>query len=98
MMKQQKLNDYKPHYPKKSVRGMTLAAAALLTLGTTLGCRVSNTEPQIEGAVSIDEPGVEETVPPEELQTEGLIPIDETETPEPEDAPMLLGDVAIFEP
>lgn len=108
-MKQQKLNGYKPNYPKKAVRGMTLATAALLTLGTTLGCRAPSPEPELSGAIAIDEPGVQETVPPEELQTEGLIPIDETETPEPlltsgeptlppTEEPMLMGDVAVFEP
>lgn len=108
-MKQQKLSGYKPNYPKKAVRGMTLAAAALLTLGTTLGCRAPSPEPELSGAIAIDEPGVQETVPPEELQTEGLIPIDETETPEPllmsgeptlppTEEPMLMGDVAVFEP
>ncbi len=112
-MKQQKLSDYKPSYPKKTLKGMTLAAAALLTIGSTLGCRVSRPEPQIDGAISIDDPGIEETLPPEEIRTEGMVSIDEMETPEPpmttglpavtptpeiEEAPMLMGDVAIIEP
>ena len=114
-MKQQKLSDYKPSYPKKALKGMTLAAAALLTIGTTLGCRVSNLELQIDGAIAVDDPtpGIEETLPPEEIRTEGVIAIDETVTPEPpmttglpavtptpeiEEAPMLMGDVAIIEP
>ena len=107
-MKQQKMNGYKPNYPKKAVRGMALAAAALVTLGSSAGCRYLR--PQIEGAIGIEDPtpGVEETIPPEELQTEGLIPIDEMETPEPllttgeptlppTEEPMLMGDVAILD-
>ena len=101
-MKQQKLDDYKPNYPKKLVRSMALAAAALVTIGASTGCR--HLEPQIMGEIAVDDPtpGVEETLPPEELQTEGLIPIDETETPEPEQTPepdeiMLMGDVAVLD-
>lgn len=107
-MKQQKLDGYRPNYPKKGIKGVTLAAAALLTIGTTLGCRVSSPEPQIDGAIAIDEPGVEETLPPEEVRTEGIVPIEETETPEPEKTPepeetpepediMLMGDVAVID-
>ena len=93
-MKQQKLMDYKPNYPKKVIRGMALAAAALVTIGAATGCR--HLEPQIMGEVAVDEPtpGIEETLPPEELQTEGMVSIDETETPEPEEIE-LMGDVAI---
>ena len=97
-MKQQKLSDYKPSYPKKALKGMTLAAAALLAIGAATGCR--HLEPQIMGDVAVDDPtpGVEETLPPEELQTEGMVSIDDMETPEIEEAPMLLGEVAIIEP
>ena len=97
-MKQQKLSGYKPNYPKKPVKGLTLAAAALLTIGAATGCRLI--KPQIMGDVAVDDPmpGVEETLPPEELQTKGMVPIGEMETPEIEEAPMLMGDVAIIEP
>ena len=95
-MKQQKLNGYKPNYPKKIAKGVTLAAAALLTIGAATGCR--HLEPQIMGEIAVDDPipGIEETLPPEELQTEGLVPIEEMETPEPEDI-MLMGDVSILD-
>lgn len=89
-MKQQKLSGYKPNYPKKAIKGMTLAAAALLTIGAATGCRTMRPEPQIDGAIAVDDPtpGIEETLPPEtlspeELQTEGMVPIYEMETPEP---------------
>ena len=112
-MKQQKLNGYQPNYPKKAIRGVALAAAALMAIGSTTGCRMLR--PQIMGDVAVDDPmsGIEETLPPEELQTEGMVAIDEMETPEPpmtpgtpvleptpepEEEPMLMGDVAVFEP
>lgn len=110
-MKQQKLSDYQPNYPKKAVKGMTLAAAALLTIGAATGCRLIR--PETTGIVPMEEPGVEQTLPPEELQTEGMVPIDEMETPEPPmttgvimgtpepekiEEPMLMGDVAVLEP
>ncbi|MBR4905851.1 MAG: hypothetical protein IKZ44_03275 [Clostridia bacterium] len=98
-MKQVKLSDYKPSYPKKAIKGITLAAAAFLTIGAATGCR--HPEPQIMGEIAVDDPtpGIEETLPPEELQTEGIVSIDETETPEPEETeePMLMGDVAVLD-
>ena len=111
-MKQQKLNDYKPSYPKKAIKGMTLAAAALLTIGAATGCR--HLEPQIMGEIAVDDdptPGVEETLPPEEeLRTDGIVVPEETPEPTeepmvmgtpapiPTEEPMLMGDVAIIEP
>ena len=75
-MKQKQIGEYRPRYPKKAVKGMTLAAAALLTIGSTLGCRVSNPEPQIDGAIAIDDPtpGIEETCQTEPMTT-GMIEI-----------------------
>jgi hypothetical protein len=104
-MKQQKLTGYKPNYPKKTLKGVTLAAAALMAMGAATGCRLVPV--QTTGIVPMDEPGVEETVPPEELQTEGYIayePIPEAPmTPgapllEPTPEPLeLMGDVAIID-
>ena len=96
-MKQQKLSGYQPKYPKRTVKGMTLAAAALVALGAATGCRLIR--PETTGIVPMEEPGIEETLPPEELQTEGMVPIEEMETPEPEEIeePMLMGDVAIID-
>ena len=108
-MKQQKLSGYKPNYPKKTVRGMALAAAALLTIGAATGCR--HPEPQIMGEIAVDDdptPGIEETLPPEEeLRTDGIVVPEETPEPllttgeptlPPTEEPMLMGDVAIIEP
>ena len=107
-MKQQKLNGYKPQYPKKTMKGLTLAAAALIAIGSTAGC--SYFRPQIMGGMTVDDstPGIEETLPPEELQTEGMVPVDEMNTPEPllttgeptlppTEEPMLMGDVAVID-
>ena len=108
-MKQQKLSGYKPNYPKKAVKGMALAAAALLTSGAATGCR--HPEPQIMGEIAVDDdptPGIEETLPPEEeLRTDGIVVPEETPEPllttgeptlPPTEEPMLMGDVAIIEP
>ena len=91
-MKQQKLTDYQPKYPKKALKGVTLAAAALIAMGTAAGCRF--VEVQTSGIVPMEEPGVEETVPPEELQTEGYIAYEPT--PKPEELE-LMGDVAVID-
>ena len=37
-MKQQQLSEYKPNYPRKTIRGAAIAAAAILALGTSTGC------------------------------------------------------------
>ncbi len=103
-MKQQKLSGYQPNYPKKAIRGMTLAAA-LVAIGATTGCRMI--KPETTGLVPMEDPGIEETVPSEELQTEGYVAYEETPeppmttglpaiTPTPE-ALELMGDVAIID-
>ncbi len=104
-MKQQKLSGYQPNYPKKAIRGMTLAAAALVAIGATTGCRMI--KPETTGLVPLEVPVIEETVPPDELQTEGYVTYEETPeppmttglpaiTPTPE-ALELMGDVAIID-
>ena len=70
-MKQTKLTAYQPNYPKKWMRGATLAAAALLALGTTTGCK--STELVLSGDIQIDEPA------PTELVLDGEVAIDEPE-------------------
>ena len=83
-MKQQKLSGYTPNYPKKAVKGMALAAAALIALGTGTGC--SARAAYNDGTVPSQEstPGVWETARPEDVELEGAIAIDDTETPKPE--------------
>jgi hypothetical protein len=91
-MKQQKLTDYKPGYPKKALKSAALAAAAIMTIGAAAGCRLAPV--QTTGLVPMEEPGIEETVPPEELQTEGYIAYEPT--PKPEELE-LMGDVAVID-
>jgi len=104
-MKQQKMTGYTPKYPRKTIKGMTLAAAALVAIGAATGCR--SAEVHSVGIVPMENPGIEETVPPEELQTEGYVAYEETPeppmttglpaiTPTPE-ALELMGDVAIID-
>lgn len=93
-MKQQKLSDYQPNYPRKALKGFTLAAAALLAMGTATGCRL--VEPQTTGIVPMEEPGVEETCPPD-VQTEGIVPVAEPPmTPEPEEL-VIEGEISVDE-
>ena len=56
-MKQQKLTDYRPNYPRKALRGAALTAAALVAVGSMAGCvrvkvKVPETELQAEGMVA----------------------------------------------
>ena len=75
-MKQQKLTDYRPNYPRRVLRGAALTAAALVAMGGTAGCRKVNTN--LMGVATIVTP------PPEEvLVLDGEVAICEPpETPE----------------
>ena len=91
-MKQQKLTEYRPNYPRKALRGAALTAAALAAIGGMTGCvrvKVPGVELQTDGMVAIT------TEPPEEvLVTEGEVAI-----PEPTEEELVLdGEVAIWEP
>lgn len=100
-MKQQRLIDYRPNYPRKVLRGAVLTAAALVAMGGAAGCRNAT----LSGEVLIPEPTAEELVldgevaipePTEEpmIRTDGMVAI-----PEPTEGPLILdGEVAIPEP
>lgn len=79
-MKQQKLTDYTPDYPRKLLRGTALAAAAIVALGSTAAC----TSLQLSGYMTTDDPG---TValdgdvaidPGDDLKLDGEVAVDET--------------------
>ena len=107
-MKQQKLTGYTPNYPKKAIRGLTLAAAALIALGTGAGCS-GHHRTQTTGIVPIAEPtpGVEETYPPEiegyvapgDFPTDppAIVGLEEYLPPEPEPEDLRTGGVAMPE-
>ncbi len=109
-MKQQKLSDYKPNYPKKAMRRAALAAAALLAIGSTVGCKAQNLEPEISGAIAIDEPGVEictpTPTPPMTMGTSLPVPDDEPPmttglpliTPEPTEIPAMTTGIILLTP
>jgi hypothetical protein len=59
-MKQEKVKDYRPNYPKKLLKGTVLAAAALVAFGTA-GCE------------STPAGGTPEPVPTEELVLDGEV-------------------------
>lgn len=67
-MKQTKLSGYQPNYPRKWMRGATLAAAALMTMGTATGCKALRTE--TNGNAPTPEP-----VPTDELVLDGEISV-----------------------
>ncbi len=69
-MKQTKISEYRPKYPKKLIKGAILATAAAVALAGTTGCDMIRTG---------GEPG---PVPTDELVLDGEIAIDEP-TPEP---------------
>ena len=103
-MKQQKLTDYRPKYPRKPLRGAAMTAAALVAIGGVTGCRVPIPQnPQIEGMVAMPEPTDQELVldgevaiaePTEEPVIMGKISVTEP----PEEELVLDGEVAIVEP
>ena len=91
-MKQQKLTDYRPKYPRKPLRGAAMTAAALVAIGGVTGCRVPI--PKIPGMVPMPEPTDQELVldgevaivepeptPEMPLQTTGVL-LAPTATPE----------------
>ena len=96
-MKQQKMIDYRPNYPRKALRGAALTAAALMAVGGMAGCvrgKFPGVELQTEGIVAVTEPPEETLVldgevaicepPEEELVTDGEVAIPEPEqTPDP---------------
>lgn len=89
-MKQQKMSDYRPKYPKKALRGAAMTAAALVAMGGVAGCRkpdanimgiatILTPTPEVlvlDGEVAIPEP---EPTPEVSIQTTGvlLLPTDE---------------------
>ena len=89
-MKQQKLMDYRPSYPRKALRSAALTGLALMAIGSAAGCRKAKLPELVtEGMVAIT------TEPPEEvLVTDGEVAI-----PEPTEEELLLdGEVAVCEP
>ena len=87
-MKQQKLMEYTPRYPKKWIKGAAITAAALVTIGAATGCDLIRRGPDLMGVATTAEPtpdvlGYVSTMPPEP-ETTGYLAIlpQETESPE----------------
>ena len=78
-MKQQKMIDYRPSYPRKVLRGAVLTGLALVAVGGAAGCRKAQPlELQTEGIVALPEPTEEVLV------LDGEVAICEPEpTPDP---------------
>ena len=70
-MKQSKVRDYRPNYPKKLIKSAILTTAAAVAIAGTTGCALRT------GGVPMPEP-----TPTDELVLDGEVAIDEP-TPEP---------------
>lgn len=81
-MKQQRITDYRPNYPKKILKGAAITTAAVLALGASVACTELRTG------------GMPEPEPTEELQLDGYM----MPEPEPTDDLTLSGEVAVDEP
>ncbi|MBR0082380.1 MAG: hypothetical protein IJP98_06570 [Clostridia bacterium] len=101
-MKQQKMTDYKPSYPKRFFQGAAITAATVLALSPMTGCKPLS-ELTTSGAVAIDQP----TDDPGELVLDGEVmidePTDEGTLPDeteacPDDVLVTDGEVAVDEP
>lgn len=66
-MKQSRITDYRPGYPRKLIKGTALAAAALMAIGSA-GCRPKQQPETPAGVPSTEEPG--------ELVLDGEVGID----------------------
>ena len=79
-MKQQKITDYRPNYPKKILKGAAITTAAILALGASVACTevrtggvaVPNDDVDIDGYVA------PEPDPTEDLTLSGEVAIDDT--------------------
>ena len=93
-MKQSKINNYIPKYPRKLVRGTALAAAALMSLGAAGCITVKKSASPLNRPADEQTPATEQ---PEDLTISGdieyVIPDDLMEMGEPciEDDPPVLG-------
>ena len=101
-MKQKKLSDYTPKYPRKAAKGALLAATALIALGAAAGCRF--VQPQTGGVLPGEEPPmtpgaplIEPTPDPEDIQTDGYVSYLEPEDVSTE-RPMMFGMMPVVDP
>ena len=100
-MKQKKLSDYTPKYPRKAAKGALLAATALVSIGAA-GCRFAlpgtgSVVPKEEPPLTTGAPLIEPTPDPEDIQTDGYVSY-----LEPEDVsierPMVFGMMPVVDP
>ena len=106
-MKQAKVNDYQPKYPKKLIKGAALTAAAMLAMSGA-ACKpmlsgvpmlpVETPEPEPEGIVPVDTP---DETPDPNLTEPGEPMVDEGEDAESHTRDgdlMLEGKIVVDEP
>ena len=90
-MKQRKVDEYCPNYPKKVLRTVLLTTAAAVAMTSAIGC----SKPMIMGDISIIEPD-----PTDELVLDGEVAYDDTglstDGEQPEE-PALMGKIVVPE-
>ena len=88
-MKQRKVDEYRPNYPKKLLKGVILATAAAVALTGTVGCDAVRTG------------GMPEPAPTDELVLDGEVAYDDTglsaDDELPTEEPALMGKIAVPE-
>lgn len=88
-MKQEKVNNYKPNYPKNIIKGTALTLTIMTALGTSTSCKII--KPIIDDGLTLD--GIVAVNPTPEVIEDGYIAIDDTEN-----NLTLSGEIAIDEP
>ena len=94
-MQQKKMDDYRPNYPKKLIRGAALTAAAILTVGGATACRAVFPT-QTSGIVPYEDPTEEPEVVGYEYLDE-TVPETEPEGDAGRDGMPLLGKIMVPE-
>ena len=98
-MKQTKVSDYRPNYPKKALRTAILTTATAVALTGTIGCDLIRSI----GDDSLRLGGVAEPVPTDELVLDGEVAYDDplrlggVDMPAPTDELVLVGEATIDE-
>lgn len=108
-MKQKKVGDYRPNYPKKVLKGAILTTAAAVAIAGTTGCDLKimgrimaeptpTDELVLDGETAIDEPTPEPQLEGEPAVDEnGDIIMDESDGSDGREGPALQGKIVVPE-
>ena len=100
-MKQKQVQDYRPNYPRKLIRGAILTTAAAVALTGTAGCELTHTGKNAPEAQPTDELVLDGEVgyelPTEEPMLEGEPAVEETDDEFMRGEPALQGKIIVPE-